>query len=395
MKILKKAAVIGAGMMGHGIAQLFAMAGLDVFLVDVNEEILDKALKEINWSLGKLVEKGKLTDENAKKTFLRVKATTNLEDACKDVDFVVEAVPENLELKKQVFSRLDKASPNHTILATNTSSLSITEIANATQRPEKVVGMHFFNPPVLMPLVEVVKGEKTSDETIETTINLAKRLGKTPALVKKDVRGFIVNRILVSMFTDACHAVRRGEATMEMVDATIKYKAGLPMGAFELADYLGLDIVYSVSKVMEEAYGERAKVCPLLEQLVKEGKFGQKSGKGFYDWTVGRPRIPFKLAGKYDVERVYAVSINEAAWMVYEDVADPQNIDTAVKLGTAWAQGPCELADNLGIDNVLAKLKELYNKYGEEVHKPCPLLEEYVGKGWLGKKTKRGFYTYE
>ena len=381
--------------MGHGIAQLFAMAGLDVVLVDVNEEILDKALKEINWSLGKLVEKGKLTDENAKKTFLRVKATTNLEDACKDVDFVVEAVPENLELKKQVFSRLDKASPNHTILATNTSSLSITEIANATQRPEKVVGMHFFNPPVLMPLVEVVKGEKTSDETVETTINLAKRLGKTPALVKKDVRGFIVNRILVSMFTDACHAVRRGEATMEMVDATIKYKAGLPMGAFELADYLGLDIVYSVSKVMEEAYGERAKVCPLLEQLVKEGKFGQKSGKGFYDWTVGRPRIPFKLAGKYDVERVYAVSINEAAWMVYEDVADPQNIDTAVKLGTAWAQGPCELADNLGIDNVLAKLKELYNKYGEEVYKSCPLLEEYVGKGWLGKKTKRGFYTYE
>ena len=246
-----------------------------------------------------------------------------------------------------------------------------------------------------MPLVEVVKGEKTSDETVETTINLAKRLGKTPALVKKDVRGFIVNRILVSMFTDACHAVRRGEATMEMVDATIKYKAGLPMGAFELADYLGLDIVYSVSKVMEEAYGERAKVCPLLEQLVKEGKFGQKSGKGFYDWTVGRPRIPFKLAGKYDVERVYAVWINEAAWMVYEDVADPQNIDTAIKLGTAWVQGPCELADNLGIDNVLAKLKELYNKYGEEVYKPCPLLEEYVGKGWLGKKTKRGFYTYE
>lgn len=392
---MKKAAVIGAGMMGHGIAQLFAMAGLDVVLVDVNEEILDKALKEINWSLGKLVEKGKLTDENAKKTFLRVKATTNLEDACKDVDFVVEAVPENLELKKQVFSRLDKASPTHTILATNTSSLSITEIANATQRPEKVVGMHFFNPPVLMPLVEVVKGEKTSDETVETTINLAKRLGKTPALVKKDVRGFIVNRILVSMFTDACHAVRRGEATMEMVDATIKYKAGLPMGAFELADYLGLDIVYSVSKVMEEAYGERAKVCPLLEQLVKEGKFGQKSGKGFYDWTVGRPRIPFKLADKYDVQRVYAVSINEAAWMVYEDVADPQNIDTAIKLGTAWVQGPCELADNLGIDNVLAKLKELYNKYGEEVYKPCPLLEEYVGKGWLGKKTKRGFYTYE
>jgi len=395
VKVLERAAVIGAGAMGHGIAQLLAMTGLEVWLVDIDEEILSKALNQIRWSLGKLVEKSRVTEENAKKALERLKTTTNFEEAVKNVDFVVEAVPENLELKKQVFSRLDKATPNHTILATNTSSLSITEISKATKKPDKVVGMHFFNPPVLMPLVEVIKGEYTSDETANLTMDLAKRMGKTPILVKRDVRGFIVNRVLISMFTEVCLAVGRGEATIEMVDAAVKYKAGLPMGAFELADYLGLDVTYSISKVMEEAYGARAKVCPALEKLVKDGKLGQKTGSGFYDWSVGRPRIPFRLADKYDVERVYAVSVNEAAWLVYEDVATPQDIDTAIKLGTAWVQGPCELGDNLGLDMVLNKLKELYAKYGEEIYKSCPLLEEYVSKGWLGKKTKRGFYIYE
>ena len=236
---MERAAVIGAGAMGHGIAQLLAMTGLEVWLVDIDEEILSKALNQIRWSLGKLVEKSRVTEENAKKALERLKTTTNFEEAVKNVDFVVEAVPENLELKKQVFSRLDKATPNHTILATNTSSLSITEISRVTKKPDKVVGMHFFNPPVLMPLVEVIKGEYTSDETANLTMDLAKRMGKTPILVKKDVRGFIVNRVLISMFTEVCLAVGRGEATIEMVDAAVKYKVGLPMGAFELADYLG------------------------------------------------------------------------------------------------------------------------------------------------------------
>ena len=392
---MEKAVVVGAGAMGHGIAQLLAMAGFETWLVDVKEEILDKALNQVRWSLGKLVEKGRVREEEAKKVLERLKTTVNLEDAVRDARVVVEAVPENLELKKQVFGRLGKATQPNTLLATNTSSLSITEISKAVEKPERVVGMHFFNPPVLMPLVEVVKGEYTSDEVAGFAMDLARRMGKTPILVRKDVRGFIVNRILISMFTEVCLAVCRGEATIEVVDAAVKYKAGLPMGAFELADYIGLDVAYNISKVMEEAYGERAKVCPELEKLVKEGKLGQKTGKGFYDWSVGYPRIPFKLADKYDVWRIYVVSVNEASWLLKEDVATPQDIDTAIKLGTSWVQGPCELGDELGLDLVLSRLRELHMKYKEEIYKPCPLLEEYVGRGWLGRKTKRGFYIYE
>jgi enoyl-CoA hydratase/3-hydroxyacyl-CoA dehydrogenase len=392
--VLRRFVVVGAGTMGHGIAQLLVMAGFEVQLVDINDEILKKALDKIGWSLNKLAEKRRIKEEDVSVIKSKIKPTTSLEEAAKDSDFAIEATPENLELKKRVFSALDKTMPKHAILATNTSSLSISEIAKATERPDKVVGMHFFNPPVLMELVEVIKGNLTSDETANATLELAKKLGKKPVLVRKDVRGFIVNRILLSMFNDACWAIHRGEATMEEVDATIKYKAGFLMGAFELADYLGLDVAYSVSKVIEEAYGDRAKTCPLLERLVKEGKLGQKTNAGFYDWTVGRPRIRFQLAGKFDVQRVYSIAANEAAWLIHEGVAEPSDIDMAMKLGTAWPSGPCELADRVGIDIVASKLKELYAKHKAEMYKPCPLLEEYISKGWLGRKSGRGFYSY-
>jgi len=391
---LKRFAVVGAGTMGHGIAQLLAMAGFEVTLVDVSDEALRRAMDKIAWSLGKLAEKRRVKEEEVNVIKSRIRATVNLEEAVKEADFVVEAVPEDLELKKRVFSAIDKAAPKHAILATNTSSLSITELSKVTRRPDKVVGVHFFNPPVLMELVEVVKGDYTSDETVNVTLELTRKLGKKPILVKKDVRGFIVNRVLLSMFNDVCWAIHRGEAAMEAVDATIKYKAGLLMGAFELADYLGLDVAYSVSKVIEEAYGGRAKTCPLLEKLIKEGKLGQKTGAGFYDWSVGRPRIPFHLAGKFDVQRVYSVAVNEAAWLIHEGVAEPNDIDTAMKLGAAWPSGPCELGDRIGLDVVISKLKELYAKHGAEMYKPCPLLEEYVSKGWLGRKSGRGFYSY-
>jgi enoyl-CoA hydratase/3-hydroxyacyl-CoA dehydrogenase len=267
-------------------------------------------------------------------------------------------------------------------------------MARVTERPEKVVGMHFFNPPVLMALVEVIRGDETSEETIDSTVQLVKKLGKTPVVVRKDVRGFIVNRILGAVLNEAFWVVHRGEATKEEVDAAVKYKAGFPLGAFELADMIGLDVIYEVSKVLEEAYGEAAKACPMVEQLVKEGNLGQKTGKGFYDWKVGRPRIPFRLAGKFDVHRLYAVAINEAARLVHEDVAGPEDIDKAMKLGTGWPSGPCEQGDRLGLDKVLDKLKELYGKYGEEAYRPCPLLEEYVGRGWTGRGAGRGFYEY-
>jgi enoyl-CoA hydratase/3-hydroxyacyl-CoA dehydrogenase len=391
---MEKATIVGAGVMGHGIGELLALAGIQVTLVDINEEVLKKAMESIQWSLGKFVEKRRIPEENAKAAIERINTNINIEEAVADVDIVIEAVPENMGLKKSIFKKLDKIAPANTILASNTSSLSITEMANQTERPEKVIGMHFFNPPVLMALVEVVRGDGTSDETVDTTVELVKKLGKTPVVVRKDVRGFIVNRVLVTVMNEAFTVVEKGEATKEEVDAAVKYKAGFPLGAFELADMIGLDVMYEVGKVMEEAYGDIAKASSMLEKLVKEGNLGQKTGKGFYDWKVGRPRIPFRLAGKFDIQRLYAVATNEAARLIYEDVARPEDLDTAMKLGTGWPAGPCEQADKLGLDGLLDKLKELHEKYEASTYEPCQLLEEYVDKGWTGRNAGRGFYNY-
>lgn len=390
---LKKAAVIGSGTMGHGIAQLLAMAGHEVFMIDINEEFLSKGVERIKWSLGKFVEKRRIRREDADAALARIKTTTSYEEGCRDIDIAIEAVPENMELKKTVFAKIDSLAPAHAILASNTSTLSITEMGNATKRPEKVAGMHFFNPPQLMALVEIIKGEKTSQETIDTLMELARKLGKTPVLVRKDVRGFIVNRVLGAVFNEAFWTYHRGEATKEGIDASLKYSGGFPMGWFELADFVGLDIVYEVGKILHAAYGERFKPCEeVIAPLVKEGKLGQKTGVGFYDWTKGRPRIPFNLLEEYDVERSWAVAVNEAAWLIYEDAASPKDIDTGMKLGTYWPSGPCEYADRAGLDGILERLKKLYAEYGMELYKPCPVLEEYVSKGWTGKKAGRGFY---
>ncbi|MEM3696683.1 MAG: 3-hydroxyacyl-CoA dehydrogenase [Candidatus Bathyarchaeia archaeon] len=390
---LKKAAVIGSGAMGHGIAQLLAMAGYEVAMVDISDELLRKGMEKIKWSLDKFVEKKRIRTEDAAATLARINTTTSYEQAAKDIDLAVEAVVENIEVKKKVFATLDQLAPSHAIFASNTSTLSITEMGKATKRPEKVAGMHFFNPPQLMALVEVIKGEGTSQETINLLVELAKKLGKTPIVVRKDVRGFIVNRILGAVFNEAFWAFHRGEATKEGIDASVKYSGGFPMGWFELADFVGLDIAYEVGKILYEAYGERMKPCAeVIEPLVKGGKLGQKTGMGFYDWTKGRPRIPFNLLEEYDVERSWAVAANEAAWLIYDDAANPADIDTGMKLGTYWPSGPCEYADRMGLDTMLNRLKELYAKYNLELYKPCPLLEEYVSKGWTGKKAGRGFY---
>jgi enoyl-CoA hydratase/3-hydroxyacyl-CoA dehydrogenase len=264
-----------------------------------------------------------------------------------------------------------------------------------TSRPDKVVGLHFFNPPQMMPLLEIIKGAQTSDETAKFALDLAKKLGKTPVLVKKDVRGFIVNGILAAVFNEAFWAVERKEATRDEIDSAMKYKAGFPMGIFELADFVGLDILNSVAGEMEDAFGARAMACPIYQPLVKAGKLGQKTGEGFYSWSAGRPRIPFELADKFDPNRLYTMAANAAAWLVHDDVASPADIDTAMKFGTGWPSGPCELADKIGIDTVVNNLSELHKKHNEPMYEPCPLLLEYVKNGWLGKKAGRGFHKYK
>jgi enoyl-CoA hydratase/3-hydroxyacyl-CoA dehydrogenase len=390
---IKKAAVIGSGAMGHGIAELLAMSGIEVTMVDISDEFLTKAMEKVKWSLDKFVEKKRIRREDADAALQRIRTTTSYEQAAKDIDFAIEAVPENMELKKKVFSTLDSVAPPHAILASNTSTLSITEMGQATKRAGKVAGMHFFNPPHSMALVEVIKGEATNQETITAVAELSKKLGKTPIIVRKDVRGFVVNRVLGAVFNEAFWAFQRKEATKEEIDSSVKYTGGFPMGWFELGDFVGLDVAYEVGNILYQAYGERFKPCAeVVEPLIREKKFGQKTGVGFYDWTKGRPRIPFNLLDSCDVERSWAVAVNEAAWLIHDDAASPAAIDTGMKLGTYWPSGPCEYADRTGLDVILGKLKELYTKYSMELYKPCLVLEDYVSKGWTGKKAGKGFY---
>ncbi len=392
---IQRVAVIGTGLMGHGIAQSFAVKGYDVCLLSRNKDSLTKAVQEIEWSLGKFVKKGAISGGEAEAALSRITTTTSYEEAVADADLALESVSESMDLKRRVFSKIDELAPSHTIIATNTSTLSVTEMGRKTKRPKQTVGMHWFIPPQLTPLIEVIRGNDTSSETLDAIMDVSRKLGKTPILCKKDARGFIVSRILVAAFNEAFWTFSRGEASMMEIDSSVRYGGGFPMGWFELVDFVGVDVEYDVSKILHEAHGERYQPrLELTEPLVKAKKLGRKTGHGFYDWSNGRPAIPSELNDKYDVMRSWAVAANEAAYMVLEDVAEPESIDLGMKLGTGWPQGPCEYADKQGLDTILDKLEEEYNKHPIELYKPCPLLKDYVKKGWTGKKAEKGFYKY-
>jgi enoyl-CoA hydratase/3-hydroxyacyl-CoA dehydrogenase len=394
---INKIAVIGAGAMGHGIAQLAAIAGFDVTMRDISEEFVEAGMKKIRWSIGKFLEKGKMSPSEAEKTLKRIKPLVSLKAAVEGADFIIEAVPEKLELKQQIFKEIDGYAPAHAILATNTSALPITEIAAVTNRPEKVIGMHFFNPPALMRLVEVVMGEKTSEDTCSVTMDLAKTLGKEPVLCKKDVPGFIANRITISGTNLVAWMVHNGEYTIEEVDAAAMYKTGMPMGTFMLLDFTGLDIAYHVMMFMEERE-PNFKGSPLIKEKMKKGEIGVKAGKGFYTypdkgkWAM--PQISKDKAEKFDPMTQTYVMVNVAAELIRNNITTPEDIDKTLKLGFNMPIGVLELADTLGIDLMVTKLKEIETKYGE-FYKPSPLLEEMVKKGELGTKTGKGFYTYK
>lgn len=397
---IKKIAVLGAGLMGHGITQVAATAGFEVKMRDIEERFLSSGMEKIKWSLGKFVQKGRISEEDSKKALERIKTTVSLQEATKDVDFVIEAVPENLKLKQQVFKEIDGYAPSHAILATNTSALPITEIAAATNRPEKVVGMHFFSPPQMMRLCEVIKGEKTSDETLNTTVELGKKFGKETVVCKKDIPGFVANRITTAGSNLVCWMVYNGEYTVEEVDAAAIHKAGMPMGMFGLMDFVGIDVGGSVAKFMDERW-PGYDMCPLLKEKIEKGELGVKTGKGFYTYPEKRwipldargRDLPVEKAENFDAMTASYVNINVAAELLREDVATKEEIDKAIKLGFNIPIGMLELADTIGIDAVVSKLKEYEKKYGA-FYKPDPLLEEMVKKGELGTKTGKGFYKY-
>lgn len=282
---IKTVGVVGAGTMGNGIAQAAAQIGCDVIMRDIKDDFVERGLKNIDRFLSRSVEKGKMDAAQKDAILRRIKGTTDMQ-ALKDADFIIEVVLEDMELKKSVFSELDEICGPNVILASNTSSMSLTEIATATKRPDKVCGMHFFNPVPLMKLVEVIRGYGTSDETVAVTTDLAKKMGKITVEVKKDSPGFIVNRIMIPHMLEAIKIVEEGIASIEDVDTAVKNGLNYPMGPFQLMDLTGVDICYFVTEYFYKELNKESKwVSPnLLKTMIRANKLGKKTGGGWYDY---------------------------------------------------------------------------------------------------------------
>ena len=285
---MKNIVVIGAGTMGNGIAHTFAQSGFAVSLVDVNQNSLDKAIQTITTNLDRIIAKGNLTEEEKANTLANITTFTDLKEATQNADLIVEAATENLDLKLKIFTQIDELAPENCILATNTSSISITQIAAATKRPEKVIGMHFMNPVPIMKLVEIIKGYSTTKETFDEIFELSKTLGKVPTEVN-DYPGFVANRILMPMINEAIETLYNGVAGVEEIDTVMKLGMAHPMGPLQLADFIGLDVCLAILNVMYDGFkNPKYAPNPLLVNMVMAGKKGVKSGEGFYDYSESK-----------------------------------------------------------------------------------------------------------
>ncbi len=399
-----KAGVVGAGTMGAEIAQVITYAGLPVCLKDMSDELVQKGVAKVRAIYQRRVDKGKMTAQEMENKMALVIPTTSYDDF-KDVDLVIEAVPEKMELKKKVFQDLDKVVGESTILASNTSALSISEMGSATKRPEKFIGIHFFYPASVMKLIEVIPGLATSAETVEDAISFSESLRKIPVRVN-ECAGFLVNRLLMPYLNEAAYCLQEGAATREQIDDAVR-AFGLPMGPFTLVDNLGLDVCLDATKVLLDAYGNRMKPAEIWDELYKAGYYGTKSGGGFYSYDAAKPDILAKSisevqkkTGKkgtaFSIERLIYPMINEAIYCLEENVAKAADIDIGMLAGVGFPQdkgGPLKYADEIGLDRVLAVLQELYKTHGDRFW-PAPRLKRMAGAKFLGKKSGRGFFEY-
>jgi len=402
-----KAAVVGAGTMGGEIAQVITYSGLPVVMKDIDQTMLDRGMDRIRAIYRQRVAKGKMSEGDMQSKLDLVTPTLTY-DEFGDVDIVIEAVPEKMEVKKAVLKELEEVCPEQAIFASNTSALSISEMAAATAKPHKVIGMHFFNPAHIMKLVEVVPGLDTGQETVDDVVMFAESLRKIPVVVR-ECPGFLVNRLLMPYVNEAARALGEGAATATEIDRAV-VEWGMPMGPFTLMDMLGLDVITHVGEYLYLEYGERASPAPLFLKLVEAGRLGEKSGAGFYDHPGGESEAVHAMieelqesgvaptGTEFTVERLMFPLINEAALCVQENIASITDIDMAMVAGTGMTYGgerigPLAIADKIGLDVVAETLENMEKRLGPRFH-PARPLKLRVRAGHLGEKTGKGFHEH-
>lgn len=382
--MIKQVAVIGAGVMGHSIAEVFALNGYKVNLEDFYPEVIEKAKVGINGSLDKLIASGKINDAAKKAAIDNIKFFNNIGEAVKDVDLSIEVVPEIYNIKVKVLKEI--AENTDKIIASNTSNIRITEMGEEIKNPERLVGMHFFNPPILMKLVEVIKGDKTSMEYVDEIYELAGKIGKKPIKVLKDEAGFVVNRISAPEMLLLCNAYGNKIDSPEAIDKYFKSQ-GLPMGPYQLFDYVGLDTVVDslqyYGKELSPDYGK----CHAFDSFIEAKHLGLKTGSGIYKWENGKAIIPdANESEKISLMDMFALEINEATKLIEDGVAVPDDIETGVKYGLNRPFGPITVANGLSNDEVLETLNNLYKQYKIEVFKPSKTIESHKMKESFNKK---------
>jgi enoyl-CoA hydratase/3-hydroxyacyl-CoA dehydrogenase len=398
MKQIKNFVVLGAGAMGAQIGALAAESGYEVKIRDVDDKYIQRGRGIIENVFNRLVSRGSMTEEHKKEILSHITFLLDLKEAVKDADFIMEAVPEILNLKQKVLKEVTALCPPDAVIATNTSSLSISEVAKGAAHPEWVVGTHYFNPPRIMSLLEVVKGEKTSDEAAAIAVQVAKKMGRDIVNIK-DVPGFLVNRIWIIMESEADWALAQGEGkSMLQIDSAVKYKLGLPLGMFEISDTLEGGVVETIHHIMEyfqKTLGESFNPAPLLDKAYKAGNYGKKTGKGYYDWSAGQTNeIPMNAGADFDPIRVLAPAVNEAAKLIEQGATTIVEIDKGMLLGLNYPRGILRMADSVGLDKIVGEMNRLKTTYKVDRYNCSSVLTNLVAQGKLGRKTGEGFYSY-